>query len=359
MRFLIEQWRWLDQQFQHHAIHSMRGQVALLIASLSFIPNLVVIGAPFFRPNAETLDISSVWIGGLILWIMILALCSAAVGYLSSYYMLRPLTLLAQELSILEAEISQPGHWQLTHHPHDPHEARILRRAFSRLLQQVQIEQQRRDAFAATLMHDLKTPLIAFHHLLRILQQDQLAGQERSEVLRQLLQENERVLELVQRMVNIHRLEQQAITLRRRPCDLGRLARDLIRRMRPLAQARQLQLTSHGNGWAEVDRSELERALYNLVDNAIRYARHQVQIEVSSTAIRVKDDGPGLPAPLDHLTQPYTATLFEVAGKRYTAGSGGLGLFIAQRIMIAHGGGLELEQTGSEGTSLVLTLGHT
>ena len=65
---------------------------------------------------------------------------------------------------------------------------------------------------------------------------------------------------------------------------------------------------------------------------------------------------PGLPAPLEQLAQPFNAQPVEIAGQHYTAGTGGLGLFIARRIIEAHGGRLVTETTGPSGTVLLAYL---
>jgi len=77
---------------------------------------------------------------------------------------------------------------------------------------------------------------------------------------------------------------------------------------------------------------------------------------VSPHQIQVQDDGPGLPAPLEELAQPYVTQPIHIAGHHYPTGSGGLGLYIARRILQAHGGDLRLVATGSQGTALALVL---
>jgi signal transduction histidine kinase len=345
---LLEFWR---RRFPH----SLRTQVALVIASLSFVPNLVfILSVEWIWPDTQ---FSTEGILLLLLWIPLLAVLSAVVGYALSSMILRPLTLLARELAHLETLINQPARWNLLLRPGDPQEALILRQAFAQLLRQIQIDQMRREAFTATLVHDLKTPLIAFGHLLSAFKQDQqLDPEQRRALLDRILQENQHNLSLVQKMVEAHRLERGEIELHPRPCDLGSLARRVAERMGSLAQERGIDLRVEGEGWGNADEAELERALANLVDNALRYARHAVVLTVSPRQIQVQDDGPGLPAPLEELAQPYVTQPIHIAGHHYPTGSGGLGLYIAKRILQAHGGELRLVETGSQGATLALVL---
>ncbi|HNR00705.1 MAG TPA: ATP-binding protein, partial [Trueperaceae bacterium] len=96
----------------------------------------------------------------------------------------------------------------------------------------------------------------------------------------------------------------------------------------------------------------------NLVSNAGRYARSEVRLEVFNNMVRVQDDGPGLPAPLEQLAQPFVGRTVEIAGKEYAGGTGGLGLFIARRVLEAHGGRLVCEASGPNGTVLLAYFGQ-
>lgn len=345
----------MNQWMSFQSKGSLKAQVAFLIAMLSFVPNFALIAITYsLYPKPLTLE--PIWILGIILWVIILGILSAAIGYGSSHYMLRPLSQLAEELRDLENRLGQMDQWQLNPKPEDPEEALILRNAFIQVLEQFRLEQNRRQAFTATLMHDLKTPLLAFQYILAILKEQPLSDQEKESIITQAQQENERILDLVQKMVQVYRLENKDLKLRRRPCDLSWLVQMLAKRMLPIATQRKVELKTTGSGWGAVDPSEFERALYNLVDNALRYARSQVIIEVLPHQIWVIDDGPGLPAPLDELAKPYTAEPIEISGKRYTARSSGLGLFIVQQIMQAHQGQLEVIKSNAEGTTLAMVI---
>ncbi len=340
-----------------HPLRSMSGQVAVLIASLSFVPNLVLIVITLLRAQPEQIPVG--WTIALGIWVVVLGILSAGVGFWSAHLMLRPLLNLAREVAYLESVLDDPERWTLVMRPQDPQEALILRGAISQLLHRLRLAQEQRAAFTATLMHDLKTPLVAFRHLLTALQaptQTAIPPEQQQDLLRQLLQENERILELVQRMVEVHRFEQRQIQLNPQLCNLSVLAKGLVSRLQPLAQERRIRLQIQGTGFAQVDLLELERALYNLIDNALRHARSEVDVEICLPQIRIRDDGPGLPASLEALAQPYTAERVEIAGQRFFSRSSGLGLFISRRIIEAHGGELQVVQTGASGTTLALCL---
>jgi signal transduction histidine kinase len=115
----------------------------------------------------------------------------------------------------------------------DPSEVRSLRGAFRGLLDRLAEERDRRNAFMATLVHDLKTPLIATGHLVRVLHDQPLGTSEREHITERLLDENRRLLELVQHMAEAHRLEREVVPIRPEPTDLHALARAVVNRAQP------------------------------------------------------------------------------------------------------------------------------
>ncbi|AZI41754.1 sensor histidine kinase [Deinococcus psychrotolerans] len=305
--------------------NSLRVQFTAVIFALTFLPNLSLI----LVSNGPWNSVLSVWTLGV-------GVLCALIGYFLSGAMLKPLTRLRAEVEADEVE--RQGRQD------DPQEVKALRAAFTGLLERLGTEQARRGAFMATLVHDLKTPLIATGHLVRLLMNGVLSEPERQDAGEQLLSENARLLALVQQMADAHRFEREAVQLHCRPTDLGALLEALAARLSARAAQRSLSIIVSGQARAEVDAAVLERALGNLADNALRYASSQVRLEARQVGggaeLSVIDDGPGLSASLESLAQPFNAQPTTIAGQQYTAGTAGLGLFIAKRIAEAHGGEL-------------------
>ena len=283
---------------------------------------------------------------------------SAGIGYALSRQLLLPLTRLNHQIEVLQGSPSGLRKAKLAVGGSEPAEILTLKRSFNELLAQVHLEQTRRSSFMATLMHDLKTPLLAANHLLAVVRDtDTLPREERIELVSRLLEENQRLTELVQKMIDAHKFERETVFLERRACALESLLERVVEQVCPLAEARGVTVSVRGKASAMVDARELERAFYNLISNAVRYAESRISIEIFSGVVRLSDDGPGLPAPLETLAQPFNTQPVEIAGRRYAAGTGGLGLFIARRIVEAHGGRLTTEVTGPQGTVLLVYLG--
>ncbi len=342
---------------------SLRAQLAFVIGLLSLVPNLVMVLAgvlPAYR-RAGVMD-GEFWMIGL--WVLGLIVVSIAMGYVLSGLLLAPLLRLTKELGALRAPpvgAFRASHLASTRLEPDADQAAevvALTDAFNGLLTEVEREQSRRRAFLAALMHDLKTPLVAATNLLGVVRDDSnLTREQRIDVVARISGELTALIDLVQKLVDAHRLEGMEPQLHRERVDLRELMAGIVTRLQTMVQERDLSVTIEGEAFAVVDRRELERALYNLVSNAVRYARSRIHVDLFEGLVRLSDDGPGLGAPLDALAQPFNDQGAAIAGRRYAAGSGGLGLYIARRILEAHGGRLVAEGSTVEGTSLLAYLG--
>ncbi len=337
---------------------SMRMQLTLVIAALALLPSLVMVVVTVVPAYNRAGGLAGSDLLSVMLWLAGFVLVAAVTGYLVSGQLLGPLLRLTRDLGRLKTSTGHLAGERLQARRDEPSEVRALTNSFNDLLEQIEIEQGRRTAFTAALMHDLKTPLVAAANLLSVVRDDDGIGREqRVEVMQKTTLELQSLIELVQKLVDAHRLERPEVPLAREPVDLRALVELLAGRLSTLADERRVRVEVTGKATANVDRRELERALYNLFSNAVRYAESTIQVEVLPGLVRIVDDGPGLGAPLDELAQPFNDQGVDIAGRRYAAGAGGLGLFIARRVLEAHGGRLVAESSGPRGTALLAYLG--
>ncbi len=320
---------------------SLRARLALVIALLAFLPNLVL---------ALTLGLvgEGPWLP-LLLWLLLLALVSGLVGYFLSRSLLRPLEELTRALAYLSVKEGPVADLRLPS-PKEPPPEEIakLRRRFEELLERLRELVEAREAFYAALAHDLKTPLLSALRALEYLEgADHLGKEKRVALLRALREELSRAYLLVENLLTLSRLEAHAP--RRETLNLRALAEDLLLRFGEEAGRRGLTLEVAGAGLARGDRLLLERALANLLENALRHAKTRVRLRVEEGAISVEDDGPGLPLPLEALARPFR----QGEGLR---GSSGLGLYTAKRVAEALGGRLTSAPSSLGGACLRLEL---
>lgn len=337
---------------------SLRLQVALVIALLSALPNVVMVLAMVLPAYQRAGELTGGVLPQAILWLVGVVVVSVVMGYILSGMLLAPLIKAARDVAGLPHTAEQLSAARLPIAEDEPAEVAALRRAFNDLLRQVELQQQRRNSFMAALMHDLKTPLVATTNLLTVVRDDdELSKERRIEVIGHLTTELRSLTELVQKMVDAHRLERSDVPLNRTTVKIDALLRSVLQRLEPLLDERGVTIALRGEAQAKLDTREIERAIYNLLSNAVRYARSRIEVEIYPGMIRIRDDGPGLPAPLETLAQPFTGRTVEIAGSSYASGTGGLGMFIARRVLEAHGGRLVCEATGPGGTVLLAYLG--
>ncbi len=147
--------------------------------------------------------------------------------------------------------------------------------------------------------------------------------------------------------------------LEREDVDLVELIRELVQRLTPIAEMKELSLSLRGDPTVPYsgDPILIQNAVRNMIDNALKYAPADsiVEIEVTATPeveVKVSDSGPGFPAEeIEQLTRRFERGK-NAAG---TIGSG-LGLTIAQDVATAHGGTLVLTNKPTGGACVILLL---
>jgi signal transduction histidine kinase len=204
------------------------------------------------------------------------------------------------------------------------------------------------DLAIAWTAHELKGPLVGARAALdRVIVADEdPAGQD---MLRRSRDELGLLVDLVDPLL---RWSAGPSSLRLCRTDLVRIVRDAISSCRLGSDAPAVTLEAPPHIWVHADEQQLGRAIVNVVRNAVSYApattpvRVSVEVAEDSARVRVRDRGPGVPAAERHLIFDPFARGTLANGRR----GKGLGLFIARRIVDAHGGaiGLRSVRLGAE-----------
>ncbi|RIK32743.1 MAG: hypothetical protein DCC55_36320, partial [Chloroflexi bacterium] len=215
--------------------------------------------------------------------------------------------------------------------------------------------------FVADASHELRTPITALRTFFELLLDN--AGQDQA-VQREFLQESQSQIDRLERLtnnlLNLSRLEGGLVKLQPDTHAVSNLLRGVAAPFNPLAQERQIDLRvalPARDLSIYCDRGQLESALTNLIDNALKFTPTGGQVTVGAepagggVSLWVKDNGPGIAA--DEL--PYIFERFH-RGREATAGGSGLGLAIVQSIVQAHGGQVEVLSQVGVGSRFVLTL---
>jgi two-component system sensor histidine kinase KdpD len=228
-----------------------------------------------------------------------------------------------------------------------------------------------RNTLLASISHDFRTPLSSILGSATSLLEygDKLDEKAKTDLLHQIKDEAEGVDEMVRNLLAITRIDSGALELRRDWIDL----REIVERIASLARRRgarqRLEIDLPAElPLVEADATLAEQALGNVIANAIAHTRDHTRIVIDAAidpdavAVRVTDDGPGIPA--DALPQIFDKFVRARPGPASSADGGqgsGLGLAIAKGIMEAHGGRIAAESphTGGHGTRVTLTFPRT
>jgi signal transduction histidine kinase len=234
---------------------------------------------------------------------------------------------------------------------------RIIRRQHAEL---VEIE-QRKDRFYAALSHDLRSPLVSAQAGIRLALADRSSrlGALQSELLDDSYRSIDEVLELIGNLLDMARVEAQAVTLERLDLDLKGVIEGVVATHRPMAAAHAVPIETSIPKDAVVvagDRSKLTRVVANLLSNAIKHAGGRpVRVVLESSAdgarITVHDDGAGVP---DEHREAVFDRFTRVPGTQDDGA--GLGLAIVREFVVRHGGTVMCESAPGRGTSFVVDL---
>ena len=208
--------------------------------------------------------------------------------------------------------------------------------------------------------HDLRTPLTR----LRGTAEMALAGpadlDRYREALADCVEETDRVLQMLNALMDISEAESGALQLRRERVPLSEVVERAVDLYREVAEAKGVRLAVEAADDVAVtaDRTRLEQAAANLIDNAVKYtpAGGLVDVEIGRTGsaalLRVRDTGPGIPA--DELPRIFDR-LFR--GDRSRAERGlGLGLSLVKAIVEAHGGTVAVDSSVGAGSTFTVAL---
>jgi len=223
------------------------------------------------------------------------------------------------------------------------------------------IEGMRRD-FISNVSHELRTPLAGIRAAAETLQEGALDDRQAAlEFLGHIQRETDRMTQLVEELLELSRIESGTAPMRFTQLDAAALVSDTVKRFGQQAERAGLTLTAAGVGGALTvtgDGERLERALGNLVANAIKFTPAGGTITVSAeagdadVAISVCDTGIGI----EPEQQARVFERFYKADRGRGSGGTGLGLAIVKHIVQAHGGSVAVESRPGRGSAFTIRL---
>jgi len=228
--------------------------------------------------------------------------------------------------------------------------------------QRLRQEGLNKDAFLATLAHELRNPIAPIRYAVAMLRHSPPAEQ-RERALDIIARQSTHMARLLDDLLDIGRITRDAIVLQPRPVDLREAAAQAIQSAGPVLEARDQAVTLETAAepvWVDGDTTRLQQVLVNLLDNAAKYSagpgevKVNVAVEAGWAVLSVSDTGIGIaPAQRARIFDMFTRV---DAGASAPAGLG-IGLALSRRLVQLHGGTIEVEDgSGGRGSRFTVRL---
>jgi signal transduction histidine kinase len=295
---------------------------------------------------------------GPLVWSLLAALLTGLIfSWMVSRWITRPLTQIASAAD----EIAQ-GNLDMELQVSGPSEVQRVARQFNNMTAEVRASRQAQREFIANVSHDLKTPLTAIQGFSQALVEgvaSDIQGVQRAAGI--IHDESLRMGRLVDQLLDLARLDAGQVQIRQERVDVSALLVDTIRRFRPVAQAKAINLQMDVASDLQLlgDTDRLMQVFTNLLDNALRHTPSQgtihCRVQPSGSAadfieVTISDTGPGIP-PED---LPHVFDRFYQAEKARRRGNSGLGLAIVQEIVRAHRGHVQVSSPPGQGATFTI-----
>jgi signal transduction histidine kinase len=220
------------------------------------------------------------------------------------------------------------------------------------------------DAFINAVTHELKTPVASIRLYLQTLQTHTVDEQKRKEFYAIMLEDSDRLLTTIEQVLRTGRMGLSGAKPNRVRLDLNALIRDCVESTVKLHQVPReaLQFVPSPDVTVYGDREEIETAVSNLIDNAVKYSGKALKISIQTkqlddrfVCVRVRDQGPGIEkTELKRIFGRFYRAQGQIAAR--VKGTG-LGLFIVRSVAKRHGGRAWAESEGpGRGSTFVLQL---
>lgn len=228
---------------------------------------------------------------------------------------------------------------------------------FRGLKKEMKFSQQQRN-FLLSITHELKTPIAAIKLYLQTIQKRNPEEDKRKEMLGKSLQENERLSTLVENILTVTKMEDEAYPLNKEHFDLSEFIEEIgLKVMETQRKFLDFEFIIQPEVKFNGDRNAMHMVLINLISNAVKYSPEGGNITISlfhkegETAFSIADEGPGIPKEeKDEIFKKF----YRVGNESTRTNKGtGLGLFIVKQITQMHGGRAFVRRNKPKGSIFV------
>ena len=218
--------------------------------------------------------------------------------------------------------------------------------------------------FVSTVSHEFRTPLMSIRYLAELLQRGRVRDEERKrQYYETITSESERLGRLIENILDFSKIEAGLKKYETEAVDIAALAEDVASRFKRQARPKKITLeTKIETGIPSIpgDRDSLSRALFNLLDNAVKYSGDCPWLHLrawskpESVFLEVEDHGIGIRR--DDQRRVFEKFFRSDRAMQGNVKGSGIGLTLVAHIVKAHGGNVSLESEVGQGTKVTIEL---
>jgi len=224
--------------------------------------------------------------------------------------------------------------------------------------------EQSKEMFLAILGHDLRTPLGAIYTSAKFMLETEELEEPFSTLTERIASSSTRMVHMVGDLLDFTRSRLGAgIPIKRTEAGMGKLVHDAVDEVRTVYPDQSIQIETRADQEGQWDPARISQMLVNLIGNAAEYAPPGTPITVEigeaddAITLAINNRGPVIrPDRMAGIFNPMKATTAGGTASGGPTGNLGLGLYIAERIVDAHNGRIEVESSAAEGTTFTVYL---
>lgn len=284
-------------------------------------------------------------------------LATALLGYAVARHGLQPIEEIARVADHLTAsELTERLSFENT-----PPELQKMVHAFNGMLDRLEDSFHRLSQFSSDIAHELRTPISNLMVETQVALTKVRTIPEYEALLASNIEELERLSRMIQDMLFLAKADNPETVIETAPIDLRGELDKVVDFCGTLMEERRLSLVRHGSARVEADKNLLQRAIHNMLVNAIRYSMPGGTIEATIVSrddgfveFSVTNPGPGIPS--EHLPHVFDRFYRVDSAREKSAEGVGLGLAIVKSIARLHKGGVTVTSTVNDRTTFTLRL---
>ena len=346
---------------QAHAVNKSNSDMTTMSVAVPIVTDGELAGCVYLVQSLYDTDMTIAGIrNNLILFGFIISICVAMLSLLMSIMTTAPI----DNFISVSKEFSK-GNFNVKAKEKGPLELVEMAKALNYMSSELDEYEQNRKKFVSDVSHELKTPLATIKLICDSIVTTENPNFEMiQDFLGDLSDEVDRLTRIVERLLTLTKMDSNQNNLSATPVDFVVMLNAIIRKLTPNAEAKNIVLYSDYSvetlAPMLLDYDKIWEAIYNLVDNAIKYTPEggfvKLGLELSGKTVTVKvsDNGPGIP---DENKDRIFERFYRLDDSRARdTGGTGLGLAIAREAVMLHGGDICVKDGEEGGSVFVVTV---